>query len=246
MMQNHHSPSEFLEGGTPLIVCALLFAEECHAGQKRRDGRDYIVHPQEVLETLMHRGVYTDIRGAKALVHDVVEELRKEETMGGRKAVTFEDVEKVFGAIHGPSISHTTWALTDGTPEEVLNDVDAIIIKPADVKRNTGDYLKSGTLRGADTYSKQVGKKWLPVFRKAAILYPEYTNYFQGMIEDIETNLFFIDKYVAAKSAHLDMMRSRRNLKEATDTLKKDVITLLRIAIYELGTRIRNKWAGLF
>lgn len=68
------------------IQKAYLFANKAHAGQKRKSGEPYIVHPISVADILVSLGMDTD-SVVSALLHDVVEDT----------PVTLEEVEKEFG-----------------------------------------------------------------------------------------------------------------------------------------------------
>ena len=69
------------------IEKAYLFANKAHAGQKRKSGEPYIVHPISVADILVSLGMDTDSVVA-ALLHDVVEDT----------PVTLEDIQKNFGS----------------------------------------------------------------------------------------------------------------------------------------------------
>ena len=69
------------------IEKAYLFANRAHAGQTRKSGEPYIVHPISVADILVSLGMDTD-SVVSALLHDVVEDT----------PVTFEDIEKNFGS----------------------------------------------------------------------------------------------------------------------------------------------------
>ncbi|MBQ6122156.1 MAG: bifunctional (p)ppGpp synthetase/guanosine-3',5'-bis(diphosphate) 3'-pyrophosphohydrolase [Clostridia bacterium] len=71
-----------------LVRKAYHFAAEAHAGQKRRSGEPYIIHPLSVAETLADLSLdCTTI--AAGLLHDCVED---------RDEVTVETIEREFGA----------------------------------------------------------------------------------------------------------------------------------------------------
>lgn len=70
-----------------LIEKAYLFANQAHAGQKRKSGEPYIVHPISVANILVQLGMDTDSVVA-ALLHDVIEDT----------PVTAEELEKEFGS----------------------------------------------------------------------------------------------------------------------------------------------------
>ena len=70
-----------------LIERAFFLARKAHAGQKRRSGEDYLVHPVEVARILVDLGMDSDCIAA-ALLHDVVEDT----------GVTTQEVSKGFGS----------------------------------------------------------------------------------------------------------------------------------------------------
>ncbi len=70
-----------------VIEKAYLFANQAHAGQTRKSGEPYIVHPISVADILVQLGMDTD-SVVSALLHDVVEDT----------PVTSEDIEKNFGS----------------------------------------------------------------------------------------------------------------------------------------------------
>ena len=69
------------------IEKAYLFANKAHAGQKRKSGEPYIVHPISVANILVSLGMDTESVVA-ALLHDVVEDT----------PVTLDDIRNTFGS----------------------------------------------------------------------------------------------------------------------------------------------------
>jgi GTP pyrophosphokinase len=70
-----------------VITRAFYFAAQHHAGQKRKSGEDYVVHPVEVAMLVVDLLLDTDSVVA-ALLHDVVEDTE----------VGIEQIEELFGA----------------------------------------------------------------------------------------------------------------------------------------------------
>lgn len=62
-----------------MIGQAFLFADRLHAGQRRKDGRAYIVHPVEVAFELSKNGA-DDALICAGLLHDVIEDAGVTET----------------------------------------------------------------------------------------------------------------------------------------------------------------------
>ncbi|MGN0474540.1 MAG: RelA/SpoT family protein [Acutalibacteraceae bacterium] len=121
------------------IENAYLFANEAHAGQKRKSGEPYIVHPISVADILVSLGMDTD-SVVSALLHDVVEDT----------PVTLEDIEKKFGSTVAQIINGLTKLSKIGfkTKEEhqaenirrmliaTNKDIRVLIIKLADRLNN--------------------------------------------------------------------------------------------------------------
>ena len=68
------------------VMKALEFAEEAHKGQKRKNGKPYIIHPIRIANKLIEKGEDEEVI-ISALLHDVVEDTEK----------TIEEIEKEFG-----------------------------------------------------------------------------------------------------------------------------------------------------
>ena len=106
---------------------ALEFAALKHAGQKRRNGDNYIIHPIRVSQE-----VKTQKQRIIALLHDTVEDTE----------TTLEEITEAFG----PEISEAVDALTHRTNEpyatyiqRVKKNSDAIQVKLADIADNLSD-----------------------------------------------------------------------------------------------------------
>lgn len=78
--------TEYNEQDYLLIKYAYEFAQECHKGQYRASGEDYIIHPVAVAEILVDLGLDTDTVIA-ALLHDTIEDTK----------VTADDIKLKFG-----------------------------------------------------------------------------------------------------------------------------------------------------
>ena len=122
-----------------LIERAFFLARKAHAGQKRRSGEDYLVHPVEVARILVDLGMDSDCIAA-ALLHDVVEDT----------GVTTQEVSKGFGSDVANLVEGVTKLgkipYTSKEEEQVENlrkmflatakDIRVIIIKLADRLHN--------------------------------------------------------------------------------------------------------------
>lgn len=80
------SKSRYTQAENDLISRAQAFAAKAHAGQKRKSGDDYIIHPESVAHYLAEWGMDAPTIAA-GLLHDVVEDT----------GVTLDQIEKEFG-----------------------------------------------------------------------------------------------------------------------------------------------------
>ena len=106
---------------------ALIFAARAHAGQRRRGGDAYIIHPIRVAASLKpekHKVI--------ALLHDCVEDT----------PATLDDIEVEFGYEIMAAVDCLT--KRQGEPyaryiTRILTNDDAIAVKIADICDNLGD-----------------------------------------------------------------------------------------------------------
>ena len=128
---------------------ALALATRAHAGQKRKDGKDYITHPVAVAKIaermIKEQGLlaetYLDDAYVLSLLHDVwedtdvsLEEIRSE--FGEYIADAVLVLSREEGETYFDFITYLGWN-KDSLP---------IIVKLADLKHNMGD-LKEGSLK---------------------------------------------------------------------------------------------------
>lgn len=128
------------------IKLAFYFAEECHEGQYRKSGEDYIMHPVEVVKILIDMKMDTDTIVA-GILHDIVEDT----------LITLADIKYNFGDTVAALVDGVTKlkTLPNGTKKQDENirkmilamaqNLRVIIIKLADRLHNmrTMKYMKS-------------------------------------------------------------------------------------------------------
>jgi (p)ppGpp synthase/HD superfamily hydrolase len=106
---------------------ALMFIARKHAGQKRRNGNPYIIHPIRVSQE-----VHSITEKVVALLHDVVEDTD----------ATFADIERLFG----PEVCVAVEALTHRKGESYDDYIRRVKVNPisaavkiADIADNLAD-----------------------------------------------------------------------------------------------------------
>lgn len=127
-----------------LIEQAYLFANEAHAGQVRKSGQPYIVHPVSVAYILVEMGMDTECVVA-ALLHDVIEDTDVSlqeviEKFGKRISVLIDGVTKLEKITHssreGLSREETQAENLRKMLFAMNEDIRVIIIKLADRLNN--------------------------------------------------------------------------------------------------------------
>lgn len=110
---------------------AIDIAHRAHEGQKRKySGLPYIVHPLEVLTTLIQNGVTDQTILSAAVLHDVLEDCE-----GYKK-----EIKALSGAVY-----YIVKALTKGS--EDFSSYEVQLIKTADIASNTRDSSNRSYLR---------------------------------------------------------------------------------------------------
>lgn len=128
-----HLPEPLPEGAT--VEAARLLATHAHAGQVRRDGRPYIVHPEDVADRLARCGFPAPVVAA-AWLHDVPEDTAY--TLDDLRSARFpaKTVDTVGCVTHEPGESY----VGDSMPRAVTT-LDSAALKDADNQNNTSDRL---------------------------------------------------------------------------------------------------------
>ena len=113
---------------------ALEFATRKHAGQKRKNGDNYIIHPIRVSQE-----VFTERQKVIALLHDVLEDTD----------TTYEELKNEFGV----EIAHSVLVLTrvkdedyDDYIQRIKTNPDAVRVKIADIADNLDDSPSSSAI----------------------------------------------------------------------------------------------------
>ncbi len=126
-----------LKVDTDKILLAYEFARECHVGQFRKSGDEYIIHPIEVSKILINMKMDTDTIVA-GILHDIVEDT----------LITVSDIEYNFGSSVAKLVDGVTKlsVLPKGTKKQHENirkmivamaqDIRVVIIKLADRLHN--------------------------------------------------------------------------------------------------------------
>lgn len=168
------------------VLIALPVARRLHAGQKRKGGEPYFIHPLKVCNTLITHGVDDDNTLAAALLHDVLEDCMDKLPLGGKELLSEYRVSAdVYHII-------TLLSKRSGIDEyelslyfnEIKRDERALMIKLADRLHNSNTlYIFSPDKM--KKYIKETNDFILPLASYGINHYPEYTNVISGLKNSI-------------------------------------------------------------
>lgn len=200
------------------IKLALCFAEECHEGQYRKSGEDYIMHPVEVTKILIDMKMDTDTIVA-GILHDIVED-----TM-----ITLADIKYNFGDTVATLVDGVTKLknLPNGTKKQDENirkmilamaqNLRVIIIKLADRLHNmrTMKYMKP---EKQISISQETLDIYAPLAHRLGIAKIKWE------LEDLCLRYLKPDEYTHIKSL-IDSKRAERS--EYIESFIKTIVKLL-------------------
>lgn len=200
------------------IKLAFYFAEECHEGQLRKSGDDYIMHPVEVTKILIDMKMDTDTIVA-GILHDIVEDTY----------ITLADIKYNFGETVADLVDGVTKlrALPNGTKKQDENirkmiiamakNLRVIIIKLADRLHNmrTLKYMRPDKQK---TIAQETLDIYAPLAHRLGIAKIKWE------LEDLSLHYLKPEAYNEIKNL-VDSRRGER--KDYIDTFIKTVVKLI-------------------
>lgn len=212
-------------------IRALKLAEEVHAGQLRRDGSPYIVHPVEVAYYMMIFGFSDEIAIGGSLLHDGPED----------KRTTHERVaEELTGAVSG-LVRLLTKLIEDATLEEdaeqlmqIFEDIRGIFIKfcdrVANMKRSMiGFFEKEKQIRYCDegefVYVPML-EGFIAVIEDPNLLDPKYNRMYGQYANSLRILRSFLKGFIQAGREHIKLMEKNEALEIEVKELKEKLCEL--------------------
>ena len=148
---------------------ALTFARQKHAGQLRKSGEPYLVHPLTMACNALGMGIQDDAAIATILLHDVCEDC----------GVTLEELPVMNNVKH--SVDLMTFRIMDGETKEIaknryynmiLEDREATLCKLIDRCHNVSSMAGTFSIEKLKAYIVETREYVLPLLRKAKEKYP--------------------------------------------------------------------------
>ncbi len=148
---------------------ALAFARQKHAGQKRKSGEPYVVHPLTMACNALGMGIKDDEAIATILLHDVCEDC----------GVSLEELPVTDNVRH--SVDLMTFRIMDGETKEIaknryynmlIEDREATLTKLVDRCHNVSSMAGTFSIEKLKSYIEETREYVLPLLRKAKEIYP--------------------------------------------------------------------------
>lgn len=161
--------------GWPLTVKAVTYAHKWHAGQKRRDGSDYIDHPIAVCRMLVNLGspLVTDVVAATAVLHDVVEEC----------GIPLEVIKQEFGEETADLVANVSRGKEEDLKkyfQRVFSDPRSVLIKGYDRITNISNMAKmiekNQEVDRLDVYINDTEDNVLKILKAGRRIYDSYSD----------------------------------------------------------------------
>lgn len=172
---NHEKMYTYIKGyatgaGMKETLKALTFAREKHAGQLRKDGQPYIVHPLTMACNAVGMGIKDDKVVATILLHDVCEDC----------GVSVAELPMSPEVKRGVELM--TFQIMDGESKEIaknryynlmIQSREATLTKLIDRCHNVSSMAGTFSVAKLKSYIEETRHYVLPLLKKAKQAYPE-------------------------------------------------------------------------
>lgn len=162
-------------------------------GYARKDGSHYYYHLVDATQDLLNHGVEDEPTITACLLHDAVEDVEGIDLNTIRMFFGYEVAEIVDGVTKKDYIDYNIDSNLQEYLDDMLNNVKKCLVKTADRKHNFSTlYATSG--KHEIRQANQTEKFFMPFFKEARRLYPEYSAYFHSAKTTIMPHLKRIQK----------------------------------------------------
>lgn len=158
-------------------LIALSVAYQFHAGQKRKGGAPYIIHPLEVASYLINLNIDDDNIISAAILHDVIEDCNIKnpyQDLGQKYGLNKEIIDIVLLLTKSKD-----YKKTDPTQEiyysKIKENKSALIIKLSD-RANNLSTIDAFTKEKMISYVSETKELVFPICKYGKSYYPEYSN----------------------------------------------------------------------
>lgn len=198
-----------------IALNSMLNIMNADNGYKRSDGSHYYYHLVDSTQDLINNGIKDEATLTACILHDFVEDV---------SWANFEIIEDFYGievadivrlVTKSKDIDYMNEYNLQQYLNKILTNVKACLVKTADRKHN---FSTLGTMSSSHEIRKanETEKFFIPFFKRARKLYPEYSAYFHSAKTTIMPHLKRIQK------AHEDERKYKERIKELEMKLEQE------------------------
>ena len=195
-------------------LIALELAAKLHAGQTRKDGDPYIIHPLYITLKIIYSGTDDDITCAASLLHDVIEDVEEMRACNGALLVTEHGLDSEVLRIVRLLTKPKDYKITD--PGEVnyykgiKSDIRASNVKLHDRTDNLKT-IEVFKIQKMISYVDETKRLVYPLLNLKNY-YPEYSKAFTNVKYALRSNCEVIESILKRKPTDIDFTGYQRSL----------------------------------
>lgn len=202
-----------LNGYTNTLI-ALKLATKLHAGQKRKGGQPYIIHPLEITLRIIYSETDDDITCAASLLHDVIEDNEEIYNCNGEVLISEYGIDPEVVRIVRLLSKPKDYKITDPGEKKyykgIKSDIRASNIKLHDRTDNLST-IEVFKLEKMMSYVNETKELVYPLL-VLKNYYPEYSKAFTNVKYLLRSNCEVIEAILKRQPAHIDFNGYQRTL----------------------------------
>ena len=184
-------------------------------GYKRKDGSNYYYHLVDSTQDLINNGIRDEVTLTACLLHDFVEDVSWADIRTVKLFFGYEVAEIVDLVTKSDTIDYRDEYNLQQYLDRILTNVKACLVKTADRKHNFSTLYATSSSHEIKQ-ANETERFFIPFFKKARKLYPEYSAYFHSAKTTIMPHLKRIQK------AHEDEKRFKKRIAELEMKLEQE------------------------
>lgn len=184
-------------------------------GYKRKDGSNYYFHLVDATQDLINNGITDEATLTACLLHDFIEDVEEVDIRFVRMFFGYEVAEIVDLVTKKNGVDYKIEENLEDYLDDILTNVKACLVKTADRKHNFST-LYATSAKHELRQANETERFFMPFFKEARKLYPQYSAYFHSAKTTIMPHLKRIQK------AHEDEARYKDKIKELENRLLQE------------------------
>lgn len=185
---------------------AMINIMNADEGYKRKDGSHYYYHLVDATQDLINNGITDEATLTACILHDFVEDVEWADLRTVRAFFGYEVAEIVNLVTKKDGVDYKIEGNLERYLDSMLTNVKACLVKTADRKHNFST-LYATSSEHEIRQANETEKFFMPFFKKARKLYPQYSAYFHSAKTTIMPHLKRIQKAHEDEERHQDVIK---------------------------------------